>query len=317
MRTWVVGSLAWGLTACEPAPPVAAFSGPALVNGSFEAGLEGWTAEGDAASFRVFADARYGDRPSLTTFLPDLPRGGGSARGTLWQEFAVPGDAAALRFVVHGGHERVKLLDGDQELFQAVGVDDNDVRVPVSWPLTAHRGRVVRLAVEDRGRGGWGFISTSGFDVIRDVPCALKNADFADGLNGWDVEGDAASFNRFRDPDVGNRWSITSAIRKEGAPVDAARGTLSQQFQVPVDALALRFVVHGGSKGSVRLLEGDTVLFEARATDSNEVHVPVSWRLDGLRGRTVRLAIVDGVDRGPWGFLGVSGFDLVTSRNGP
>lgn len=298
----------------EPQPAT-----PVLVNGWFEQGLDGWVAEGDASKFRVFADPKYGMRPSVTTFVPsEADVGGGRATGTLTQSFAVPEDAAALRFVVHGGYGRVRLLDGGRELKQVAGPGSNDDHVLVNWSLVQLRGKVLKLVIDDSlDAPPWAFISVSGFDVVRERPCSLKNAGFADGLNGWRFEGDADKFTWFRDAISGNRWSVSTASQGPGMSPDAARGKLEQSFVVPPDAVALRFAVHGGSRGAIRLWRDGVLLYEARGTDSNNVRIPITWDLRPLRGTSVTLAIEDMVADPPYGFIGTTGFDLVTRENGP
>ncbi len=302
----------------EPAPEAASpkLQPPVLLNGSFVQGLSGWVAEGDASAFRVFSDPKNGMRPSVTTFVPDGV--GGEAVGTLSQSFVVPEDAAALRFVLHGGHERVRLYEGDRELRQAAGPGSNDTHVLVNWSLVQHRGKLLKLAITDTSaKPPWAFVSVSGFDIVREQPSPLKNPGFEDGLNGWDAEGDASRFAWFRDPVAGNRWSVSSAIPTPGAPIDAARGVLSQRFLVPDDALALRFAVHGGTRGAVRLWRDDVLVAEASGSDTNKHRTPVSWDLRPLRGSTVKIALEDKVVDGPFGFIGTTGFDVITEHNGP
>jgi hypothetical protein len=36
----------------------------------------------------------------------------------------------------------------------------------VSWDLVAHRGKMLKLAIEDTVTGSWGYIGASGFDLI-------------------------------------------------------------------------------------------------------------------------------------------------------
>lgn len=306
----------------EPAAPVGDASvpddQPALVNGDFRSGLDGWTATGDAERFRVFTDQANSQRWSVTTFVQDLPGGGGTAKGTLSQTFRVPDDAAALRFVLHGGHERVRLMDGDRELQQAAGPGANERHIPVSWSLRGHRGKELTLVIEDDDdQPPWAFVSVSGFDVIRAGPSAIANAGFEDGLDGWEVQGDAAEFTRFRDVASGNRWSVSTAVARPGVKLDEATGVLSQSFEVPQDAIALRFAVHGGARAAVTLWDGDALLYAASGQDTNRIRVPVSWDLEPYRGRVVKLAIEDRVSTGSYAFIGTTGFDLITQGNGP
>lgn len=303
------------LGAPRPMPP-GAVSGPALVNGDFAQGLEGWRATGDGARFHVFVDAAGDGRRAVTTFTED-GKVDADAVGTISQVFTVPEDAVALRFLVHGGRSRVRLYEQGAVVEEATGVDDNALRVPVSWDLLSRRGQILRLSIEDAERGSWGFVSVSGFDVIRDRPSPLTNGDFADGLNGWTQTGDAAHFNVFRDPLAGGRGSVSTAARRGPRQLDLAVGTLAQDFVVPDDAIALRFLVHGGRTASVRLLSGDELLHHASGVDSNGVYVPVSWDLQPHVGKTLSLAIHDPVHAGVWAFVGTTGFDVVTQANGP
>ena len=290
----------------------------ALQNGSFKEGLSGWTATGDGETFNVFQDSAYGDRWSVSTYFkgPDgkpLP-----AVGSLYQDFVVPMDAAAIRFAIHGGRGHVRLLEGDRVILQVAGMSNNETRIPVSWGLLRHRGKRLRISIDDGvAEGDWSFISVSGIDLLRDVPCAIENADFSDGLNGWEKRGDADRFVWFRDGAVGNRWSITTAAKEGRRPRDAAKGSLYQEFEVPEDALALRFVVHGGNRAFVRLWKGDMLIEEIAGKNSNEDRNMANWDLRPHRGQTLRLAVEDFVGEGGWAFVGSTGFDLVTERNGP
>src|SRR5262249_12469382 len=114
----------------------------------------------------------YGRRRSLSTFVraPNAPHPEDSAIGTLSQTFVVPDDARALRFIVCGGARgRVALSDGPSALSGISGKNDNGNKIPVSWDLTAYRGKALRFAVIDNAgasRGGWNFIGISGVDLI-------------------------------------------------------------------------------------------------------------------------------------------------------
>lgn len=308
------------LVACSTQAPDAAPRRPAataaLVNGSFARRLEGWETSGDGRTFQLFEDPVSG-RTALTTFTGGAD--GSAAKGVVAQAFTVPDDAVALRFLVHGGRSHVRLYDATGSVVeQAIGMNDNTVRIPVSWELLSLRDTTVRLAIEDEQEGPWGFVSVSGFDVLRDRPCALANGDFSDGLNGWDRAGDAGSFHVFRDELVGGRMSVTTASRDGPRDLDAAIGRLSQGFLVPDDGVALRFFVHGGRRAFVRLRdEAGGLIRQAAGEDSNTVRVPVSWDLAAHAGRRLVLTIEDDVAEGPWGFVGCSSFDLVTLSNGP
>jgi hypothetical protein len=307
-----------GCTKDDPDLPSAAARAPvepALQDGDFSKGLAGWDTSGAASSFHFFKDPVAGDRWTVTTcakvdHCEDIT-------GSISQVFTVPDDAVALRFVIHGGRSHVRLYEGDRVVEDVIGMDDNATRIPVSWDLLEHRGLDLRLAIEDAEKGDWGFISVSGFDVVRDVPSPIENMDFADGLSGWDATGDAPFFSLFRDGLAGGRWTVTTAARSGPHLMDKATGTLSQTLRVPDDAIALRFYVHGGHNAYVRLWDHQVLLASVAGIDSNSVRVPVSWDMVPHRGNVVRLAIEDPSADLNWGFIGTSGFDLITSRNGP
>lgn len=191
------------------------------------------------------------------------------------------------------------------------------------------------LSIDDDLDGeGWNFVSVLGFDVVRDVPGPLRNPQFRELLDGWDQSGDASHFHLFDDfnynvvgeddtvqgaPEYGTRKSVTSYVYDSAAPHtnDAAAGILSQRFVVPVDAIALRFNVHGGRLGRIELRDGTQRLQTASGVDDNNVKLPVSWDLKPYRGRTLELSLVDDTVSGTWTFVSSSGFDLITSYNGP
>jgi hypothetical protein len=157
-----------------------------LRNSQFLAALDHWDLTGDARYFSIWDDNQffrkvgenmfepapaYGLRRSISSFVHDTtaPNQSDAATGTVSQRFLVPADAVALRFNVHGGRlGRVELREGSNRLYLATGADDNNVKVPVSWDLTGHRGKMLELAViDDRGADtGWTFIGTTGFDLI-------------------------------------------------------------------------------------------------------------------------------------------------------
>jgi hypothetical protein len=238
---------------------------------------------------------------------------GVAAVGTVSRSFTVPGDGLALRFAIHGGRSRVLLQEGDRSIYAVSAADSNEHYVPVSWDLVPHRGREVTLAiVDEEGAEGWGFIGVSGFDLVRAGESPLKNPLFEQGLVDWDATGDASQFNRFRDPNYGNVWSISTAPAAGERTGDAATGSLSQQFVVPADGSALRFVVHGGSRGRVVMSSHHRTICEVVGPDSNEVRVPASCDLRPVRGQEVTLAIEDTQATPSWAFITVSGFDLLT-----
>lgn len=138
---------------------------------------------------------------------------------------------------------------------------------------------------------------------------ALAGADFAidpyDPASGWQWSGDR--FVRFFGGFGTAEWRLTTYAPATG---DGTRGQLWQDFTVDAGTSELRFRVHGGHAAVrlVRVADGE-VLRETRGRDDNTAEVPVVWRLETLRGETVRLLIED--DRtDPWGFVSVSGFEL-------
>jgi hypothetical protein len=230
---------------------------------------------------------------------------------------------------VFGGHAHVRLRDASGNVIEDVpGLDSASTRVPVSWDLVGRRGQTLSIGIEDDLTvSPWGYVGASGFDVVRELNGPMRNAQFAYGLSGWDTSGDGANFTLFDDynygvltsavtfsgsPEYGMRRSVTSFVAGVG---DSSMGTLSQMFQVPVDALALRFNVHGGRSASVSLSEGSTRLYSVSANDSDVNKVVVSWDLVPHRGKTLRLTLEDTATN-TYGYIGTTGFDLITSFNG-
>lgn len=308
----------------------------ALANGGFMHGIDGWTLTGDANEFLVAQDPDNDRRWSISTWVANAPGGGDAATGTVSQMFVVPADALALRFNIFGGHAVVRLEDSNHtQLQQVAGPDSNDVRVPVSWDLTQLRGQRVELVIDDSlTQPNWNFVGVTGFDLIRaDVP-PLKNSQW-DGpvTQGWDLTADAAYWNIFLDynyggtggvdgvgdPAYGRRRGLSSYVRDTAAAHVGvtATGTVSQTFVVPPDAVALRFNVYGGKIGQVSLYESSTQLIHVNGFDTNAVKTPVSWDLSAYRGHTLKLEIADMGASGTTDYVGSSGFDLITSYNGP
>lgn len=297
----------------------------ALLNGDFHDGLSGWTATGDAPQFPIATASNNFDRLAVST-----TNGGadGAAQGTISQAFVVPRDAIALRFNVSGGHSHVRLKDESGAVIQECVADETvDMWNPVSWELVSRRGQRVTIAIEDAEvNNALAFIRTTGFDVIREVEAPLRNSQFARGLEGWETSGDGQYFNVFNDycwnvdERYGRRDSVSTYSRATGGTTALGTETLgvvSQSFVVPMDAVAIRFNVHGGSEARVRLYEGSTPLYTVSALDSDYFKMPVSWDLQPYRGKPLRLAFEDDVTSVPYGYIGVSGFDVITSFNGP
>jgi hypothetical protein len=299
------------MLACQPGPAPVATQGPTLVNGDFSQGLDGWHQTGDADRFRTFRDPGDAFRWSLTT----APADRSVAMGTVYQDFIVPADGVALRFYIHGGRSHVKLMQGPYVVREAVAMDDNLRRVPVSFDLRAYRSHKLRiLVVDDEADPEWGFISVSGFDVIREAS-PIVNPWFEDDFDGWTVEGQAPRL--FTDLEtIGQVKAVTTWDNERDG--DALIGKLWQEFTIPDDAIVLRFNIHGGQNAFVRLFDaGDgSLLREAWGANSNTLRIPIVWDLVPLRGRTVKLA-VDDPSTGSWSYIGSSGFDVITEGNGP
>ena len=117
-------------------------------------------------------ETQYGSRVALTTFVhaSDAPRPGDIGRGAASQQFVVPNNAFALRFVVHGGAAaRVTLSRAGTVVYSASGDDSNVHKTPIGWDLEPYRGATMILAVEDNATSTWRFVGTTGFDVITET----------------------------------------------------------------------------------------------------------------------------------------------------
>lgn len=302
----------------------------ALNNGDFTRGLEGWTSDGDAAQFVV--GGRSDARRTLSTGVGSSR---GAAMGTLTQSFTVPDDALALHFAVAGGHAHVRLKSADGNvLHECIGRESNDRFIPVHWPLSDLRGQRLTIAVEDDvSDGEWAFVTTTGFDVIRESEKPLRNPQFTRALDDWETTGDGLHFyvydayayytgsgtNSRGEEMYGLRRAITTYVRDDGATASgiASRGTLSQTFIVPNDAVALRFHTCGGRNAQVKLESQGQTIYTAAGLDMDERQVVVDWPLQALRGKMVRLLVEDNAGVGIYDYVGTSGFDLITGYNGP
>lgn len=326
-----IGSPAVDGTACgtDSSCHASKCSADALVNGMFKDGLRGWSTSGDGGRFPTWYTPGGGGQ--VSTWIDPT---GDAIKGTISQNFVVPSDALALRFRVTGGHAHVVLSDASgNRLGDVIGRDSNDLVVPVSWDLTAQRGKTLILSIQDNlDQNGWNFVTVQGFEVVRDASGPLVNSQFADGLNGWDATGDGQYFFLFDDsdyatgtddtstpqPQYGTRRSVSTYGRDmRGTQADATVGTLSQRFVVPPDALTLRCNVSGGKAARVALYDGSMVLYSQTGNNTNIVKTPVAWDLTPFVGKTLRVAIEDMASEPSWNFVGVSGFDLITSYNGP
>jgi hypothetical protein len=300
----------------------------ALNNGSFSKGIEGWTAAGDAAKFLLAPNPDNWDRITLSTKTD----AGVSAKGSLSQTFSVPSDAIALRFYVSGGQAHVRLKDSSgSALEDCTGINQMGKAIPVSWDLVARRGMNLTIAIEDDvDTGDWGFITTTGFDVIRDVAVPLRNSQWSNDFAGWETSGDGQNWNIFVDgnywtgqslmaeKEYGERRSLSTFARSQTAAAygDGSRGSVSQMFVVPMDAEAMRFNVHGG-RATVSLYAAGEQVATVTAANDDYRKIPVNWDLKPYRGMTLKLSIEDNTTVTPWGYIGVSGFDVITSWNGP
>jgi hypothetical protein len=88
-------------------------------------------------------------------------------------------------------------------------------------------------------------------------------------------------------------------------------------FLVPNDAIAIRFVIHGGRGGSVNLYRGDQRIETVTGSNTDAHKLPVSWNLEPHRGAMLKIAIEDYSQMTPYGYIGTTGFDVITSYNGP
>jgi Domain of unknown function (DUF4185) len=132
-------------------------------------------------------------------------------------------------------------------------------------------------------------------------PASLQNPNFEQGsLSGWTATGD--SFRTYQEAD--GAWALTTYSDLQ----DAAMGELAQTFTVDALTSSLSFELHGGH-GTVSLYDGAALVRRSHARDSNDERVQVVWRLETLRGKTLRLVIEDHVSD-PWGFISVSAFVL-------
>jgi hypothetical protein len=301
----------------------------ALVNGDFSGGLRGWTASGDAAMFRVGPDPDNDNRPTLST-SSDGRSTGGAIAGSLAQMFTVPDDALALRFTISGGHAHVRLKDADGNVLHECAGRDSGQRIAVSWELGGLRGARLSIAIEDDvSSGDWAYVTTTGFDVVRDIDAPLRNPQFLQNLDGWETTGDGLHFYVFDTynyfsgltgvEDYGRRRCITSYVRDMSNETtgSTSQGTASQMFIVPPDAVALRFAVEGGSMAAVQLQYQNQTVYTVSALDDDAQWVLRSWDLTPYRGKAVRLQVVDSTSLPPYGYIGTTGFDLITSYNGP
>jgi hypothetical protein len=142
-------------TSAPTAPPPEA---PALLNGDFSAGLDGWKSSGDAFGFIKGSDGK----PRLTTYV--APKGDGVV-GKVWQDFTVRDTTNEIRFLLHGGDARVVLMHGNDVVQQVKGKRQNTPETEVVWNLTALRGETVRIMIDDTLTDPWGFVGAGLFEL--------------------------------------------------------------------------------------------------------------------------------------------------------
>jgi hypothetical protein len=150
----VLGDPASGATPPRPGDGLP----PAVVeNGDFASGtLDGWSASGDPFGTFVGGDGAH----RMTTYSEDK---GDAAIGRLWQDLTIDADTAELRFQLHGGRSRIRLLHGGDVVRMSHGRNQNDPDSPVRWQLRDYRGDTVRIEIVDEETGEWGFVGATGF----------------------------------------------------------------------------------------------------------------------------------------------------------
>ena len=100
--------------------------------------------------------------PRLTTFGAN----GDATTGELYQEVLVDETTTKLKFRVHGGWARVKLIrnHNDETVRSVHAWQDNDVETQVEWDVRDFRGEYIRIVIEDDLTGPWGFVGVTGFE---------------------------------------------------------------------------------------------------------------------------------------------------------
>jgi len=151
-----------GVTASPPPPRGQGLPPATLTNGDFATGdLQGWQSSGDPFTLIQGTDGHW----RLTTYVQ--PQGDGVV-GQLWQDFTLDSTTRELRFSVSGGDATVKLMHGDEVVRASRGRRTNSTETPVRWYLSEFRGETLRLLIEDDLTEGWGFVTTSGFQFVRE-----------------------------------------------------------------------------------------------------------------------------------------------------
>jgi hypothetical protein len=127
----------------------------------------------------------------------------------------------------------------------------------------------------------------------------LVNADFSQGLTGWQASG--TPFIKFTGTD--GKPNITTYVDGDGAT-----GKIWQDFTVDATTSELSFKVYGGD-ARVMLVRGNEVVRSTQARRSNDNVITAKWNITDLRGDQVRLVVDDSLTDA-WGFVSVSGFEL-------
>jgi sucrose-6-phosphate hydrolase SacC (GH32 family) len=161
--------LALLVLALAAASPHAAFAGgghaPDIVIGEFEgADWSGWTAAGDA----------FGTGPARGRRLPELEIQGAHGNGAASSELAGDGPTGTLTspaftiarrciaFDIGGGdYEHSACLDliVDGKVVRSATGRNSDFLMPVSWDVSAFRGRRAQIRIVDKATGDWGHIN--------------------------------------------------------------------------------------------------------------------------------------------------------------
>jgi len=151
-----------GVTASPPPPRGQGLPPATLTNGDFATGnLLGWQGSGDPFALVQGSDGHW----RLTT---DVEPMGDGVVGRLWQDFTLDSQTSELRFSVSGGDAAVKLLHGNEVVRASRGRRTNSPETPVRWFLSEFRGETLRLLIEDDLTGPWGFVTTTGFQFVRE-----------------------------------------------------------------------------------------------------------------------------------------------------
>jgi hypothetical protein len=133
----------------------------------------------------------------------------------------------------------------------------------------------------------------------------LVNGSFENAMEGWTQEGDAEDFRTYDE-----RVGTYGKTKKE-----AAKGKIWQEFKIPPKATELCFEISGGrGRGIyVALLVDGKIIKSETARNANSPRRPIAWDIRDLRGKTVRLEVVD-ESTGPWQFITAGQFKVVSTE---